>query len=207
MKSFTLASLANPFGQHWNSLNKDNVQEQILTGASKTGFVPTDLVKLFPNATGATLDFGCGIGRNADSIRGFFNSAYMVGYDLPGMLELMPLEVRAKYDKLTSDFDFVESVKPRTIFASLCFQHIPTFILSRYLEHMSRWPNLLYVATRWYNDADHDNVLNIITNFYRPVWLSEEAKDLERNSNPEIHWSGIFAPYLMSLPKMHMTTL
>lgn len=194
MNSLLELSLQNPFGQHWNSLNKDNVQEQILTGASKNGFIPADLPAMFPPSSNAVLDFGCGIGRNVDSIRSFFNPAYVIGYDLPNMIDLMPLEVKASYDKLTSDFEFIESVKPRIIYASLCFQHIPTVLLMKYLNRMSEWNNMLYIVTRWYNDQDHDNILDILSSHYWPVWLSKDTEELtlpKSSRNPEMHWSGI----------------
>ena len=201
-------SLQNPFGQHWNSLNKDNVQEQILTGATQHGFKALDLGATFPKTTGALEDFGCGIGRNVDSIRSFFNPEFMVGYDLPNMINLMPLEVKSRYDKLTSDFEFIESIKPRIILASLCLQHIPTVLLMKYFERLAAWPCLLYVLTRRYNDGDKDDILDMISCSFNAIWLSRDAAGLyDWPGNPELHWSGIFAPRVMEKPFISLASL
>lgn len=203
-------SLQNPFGQHWNSLNKDNVQEQILTGATRHGFTPANLSGMFPQTVPAVLDFGCGIGRNISAIREFFNPVYTVGFDLPNMIDLMPLEVKAKYDKLTTEFEFIESVKPQIVYASLCFQHIPTVLLMRYLERLAAWPHMLYIVTRWYNDGDHNDILDILSSHYWPVWLSKDTEELSwpmSSRNPEMHWSGILMPRNLEQPVISLKSL
>lgn len=205
--NFLEQSLKNPFGQHWNSLTKENVQEQILTGADKNGFMPMPLASVFPSASTALVDFGCGIGRNIEPLHTFFKPDYILGYDLPNMIQLMPLETKVQYSKLTSDFEFIEAIKPRLIFASLCFQHIPTVLLSQYVERLSKWPNMLYVVTRRYNDGDHDDVLDILSSYYYPVWLSKDANELSSNENPELHWSGILTPRSTGHPVIKLTTL
>lgn len=207
MNNLIEQSLKNPFGQHWNSLTKENVQEQILTGADEFGFVSMDLPNTFPQSTNTLLDFGCGVGRNASVIRRFFKLAHLVGYDLPNMIQLMSLETKLQYDKLTSEFEFIEAIKPRIIFASLCFQHIPTVLLTQYIERLSKWPNLLYIVTRRYNDGDHDDILDILSSYYYPTWLSADASELVTNNNPELHWSGILAPRPTGQPVIKLTTL
>ena len=197
MNTLLQQSLDSPVGQYWNGLKKEEVEEAILTNASKTGFLPTDFRKLFPESTSTVLDFGCGVGRNIDVLRASFsNFKQYLGYDLPGMLSLMTLEKRCKYDRTTSDFEVVKTFKPRIIFASLVFQHIPTHTLMRYLLEMSQWPNLLYVHSRWYNDQDKQGIMDIIygSEIYSPVWVSKEALELNKEDyDPELHWSAIFA--------------
>jgi len=208
MINLTELSLQNPFGQHWNSLNKENVQEQILTGATQNGFKPTTVSGMFPKSSNAVLDFGCGIGRNVDVLRGFFNPEYMIGYDLPNMINLMLLETKARYDRLTSEFDVIEEIKPRIVYASLCFQHIPTLLLTKYFERLAAWPCLLYILTRRYNDGDKDDILYMISCHFNAVWLSRDAAGLyDWPGNPELHWSGIFAPRVMEKPFISLTSL
>jgi len=208
MINLTELSLQNPFGQHWNSLNKENVQEQILTGATQNGFKPATVSGMFPKASNAVLDFGCGIGRNVDVLRAHFHPEYMIGYDLPNMINLMPLETKVRYDRLTSEFDVIEEIKPRVVYASLCFQHIPTLLLTKYFERLAAWPCLLYVLTRRYNDGDKDDILDMISCHFNAVWLSQDASGLyDCPGNPELHWSGIFAPRVMEKPFISLTSL
>lgn len=192
-------SLDTPTGQFWNSLDSNKVKEAILTNASKTGFVPIQFKRLFPESTQTVLDFGCGIGRNIDALReNFSNTNQYVGYDLPGMLSMMPLETRCKYDRTTSNFNDIKSFRPRIIFASLVFQHIPTKILLDYIYELGQWPCLLYVHSRWYNDQDKDDVFDLIANsdYFVPCWTSEEALMLTHpDKDPELHWSAIFSSY------------
>lgn len=210
MNNLLELSLQNPYGQHWNSLNKENVQEQILTGATQNGFLPANLAGMFPKTDNCVLDFGCGIGRNVDALRSFLNPEHLVGYDLPNMIELMPLETKAKYDKLTTDFEFIESIKPRIVYASLCFQHIPTPLLMGYLKRLCAWPHMLYIVTRWYNDGSLDDILDILSSYYWPVWLSKDTEELtwtKSARNPELHWSGILMPRNLEQPVIALKTL
>jgi len=207
MNNLIEQSLKNPFGQHWNSLTKENVQEQILTGADKNGFKEMHLPSTFPHSTSTLMDFGCGVGRNVKAIHEFFRPDYIVGYDLPNMIQLMPLEIKVQYTKLTSEFEFIEEIKPRIIFASLCFQHIPTVLLVQYIKRLSKWPNFLYIVTRRYNDGDHDDVLDILSGYYYPTWLSADVEGLIGQENPELHWSGILAPRPTGQPVIKLTTL
>lgn len=196
---FLEASLDTWVGKFWNGLNKDNVQEAILTGASNTGFIPYDLDRFFPvKSMNLLLDFGCGIGRNIDVLRNRFGpDIKVIGYDLPNMLELMPFETKIKYDRLTSDFSLVECLKPSIIFASIVFQHIPTDILTSYLKVIAKWPHFLYVITRWYNDHDRHEVASIIMNTHNFLWVSDELINRDLSfppTDPELHWSGIAVP-------------
>lgn len=193
------SSLDTPTGQFWNSLDRNKVEEAILTNASKTGFVPIRFDALFPESCDIVLDFGCGVGRNINIIKKKFG-AYdkYIGYDLPGMLSLMNVETRCQYDRTTSDFDLIKALKPRIIFASLVFQHIPTKILLDYVRELGQWPCMMYVHSRWYNDQDKDDVFDLIANsdYFVPSWTSEEVAMLTHpDKDPELHWSAIFNSY------------
>lgn len=201
MHPITQQSLDTPTGQFWNSLEGNKVEEAILTNASKIGFVPIKFDELFPESGNCVLDFGCGVGRNIDTLKkkfGIYNK--YVGYDLPGMLSLMNVETRCQYDRTTSDFNVVKDLRPRIIFASLVLQHIPTRILLDYLSELGQWPCMMYVHSRWYNDQDKNDVFDLITNsdFFVPSWTSEEVRLLTHpEKDPELHWSAIFSSYKM----------
>jgi len=132
---------------HWTSISDVATAQSRILPDSK--FNPsTDLVNVVVNMSigNRVLDFGCGIGRNINSLQGA--GLEVEGYDLPNMISLCQ-NITAP---LFSDWDLVRNRTYDFIFACLVLQHIEIGHLYQYLHDFKQMSDRIVVFGRVSND-------------------------------------------------------
>lgn len=172
----------------WQSLDKNNAADAILTGYKgefKDMPVYSEVLDLADGGRYA-LDFGCGIGRNTLTLSKKYDK--VIGFDLPNMIELVPDENKAPNIIYTSDWAGLKDIPFDTVLASLVFQHIHDDELHEYLKDLKT--NKLVLHSRLWMDDTNTQVLDIVNKYFSVVSI-----DYVRDPNNPIddHFIGIFS--------------
>lgn len=176
--------------EFWNNITsteeaKGLILDAYLHGKPFEGWLYGD--EFYPEKKDTTLDFGCGIGRNANALKAKFKS--VDAFDLPGMITLMPDQTREVYSTVSSDWNEVKQKRYNCIHASLVFQHINEDSLRVYLKDMIKMSDWLLMASRTYLDDNKKNLMHVILEYYDIVVLNESLhKILVAPPEHEIHF-------------------
>lgn len=113
---------------NWDSIaNIPNIEEikKKITGSNSwaCNVLPPEALSKFPGV-GATLDFGCGLGRNAELLRPMSPEG-VIGVDIPSMIKRIQSLDKSPYIAITEDLDAALKLPhATTFFESVVFQHI-----------------------------------------------------------------------------------
>lgn len=155
--------------EFWQSVRANTAGDAILTGyvgEFKDMPVYKNIISLMGSGDRA-LDFGCGVGRNVKSLSESFRQ--VVGYDLPNMIDLVPIENKSgdrEQITYTTDWELLRRERFDAVLASLVFQHIEDNELNNYLYAISEMTNRLVLHSRTWIDHTETKVLPMVEKYF-----------------------------------------
>ena len=155
----------------WLSTGADTAGDRILTGyrGSLEDMPVSDWLIDIAGSGESVLDFGCGVGRNSVALSKNFKKVF--AYDLPNMINLVPVKNQLSNIDYTSDWKTIKSNKFDVVLASLVFQHINDQELIEYLKDLSQITEKIILASRTWIDDTNSSVLDIVSDFFDvEVW-------------------------------------
>jgi len=154
----------------WLNATSEDAGDLILTGYTgefKDMPVYDEVISLTKSSDGHSqyaLDFGCGVGRNTIALSKDYSK--VVGFDLPSMISLVPIENQSNNILYTSDWDTVKSFRFDVVLASLVFQHIDDDELDSYLKDLFKMTNKIVLHSRTWIDHSESKVLPIVEKYF-----------------------------------------
>lgn len=156
----------------------DSVMNMILINHTVASANSDDWISSYIETYGSptVLDFGCGIGRNSFALADRTPKMNVIAYDNPAMIQHAEKYCQLKFKKsinefsnltLTSDWNFVKSLKIDYTIAILVFQHIKELELIEYLKDIKKISKKLIISGRRFNDdimanGKHKNTWEIV---------------------------------------------
>jgi len=184
----------------WSDIAKqseDDIKEALITGYKSGKSYHPHHFYLIEQGTrvGSILDFGCGIGRNFESLGKHCENLY--AFDLPEMIRACQ-----KYSDYQGDvgvmFEWDEVITNRYDMTAviLCLQHLKNVeTLEHILLRLARSSTYLYVVSRSWQDGDKNNVFATImdTGVWELLRCSCKEDELAAFEHPnEFHFEAVF---------------
>ena len=161
----------------WISTTYENAGDRILSGyqGSLENMPVSEWLVDLAGSGKYILDFGCGVGRNSAALSKNFKKVF--AYDLPNMINLVPIKNKLSNIDYTSDWEAVKSNKFDVVLASLVFQHIHDQELFEYLKDLSQITDKIILTSRTWIDDTNSNVLDIVQEFFNVEVLGKVEND------------------------------
>lgn len=174
-----LNSLARDLHPSWNSVTQQYDEVATIPDAALEVMGPVKVC----------LDFGAGLGRNINALKGHF--PYVIAYDTSPMVKRL---MEQRIDTVaTANWSMVEDMTPDLIYDYQVFQHMDHAELIEKLDSIATFGKFLLQRTRPYSDEgrDYDKdrggmmMIDIISNHpnYEPVWCSIPLEECAREES------------------------
>lgn len=161
--------------------------------------IDSEALKIIKNSqTKNVLDFGVGMGRNAEYLSSIFENTY--GYDTPPMIKNLSM-ARNSSEKLFSSWENTESRQYDLVFEATVMQHMPPQEVIHRLYSISYISPYLFSITRSYNDYLRDfqnakrgvNMASLVASLdaFEPVYSSIPLEEAKKRMD-ETHYSVLY---------------
>jgi SAM-dependent methyltransferase len=171
--------------KHWQSISDYQMAVASMYQDSTTfENIPKwkEVLNLFKSGT--VLDMGCGIGKYFYSLTSKYNKVY--AYDFQNMLDLIPDS--NKFDNLiiSSDLNYIKSIKYDDILISMTFHYWNESFIDDFLNNVSKNGSCLIVHEPYNQYKTNKKALDIISKYYNAELIIDNV--------PEGFFIGRFMP-------------
>jgi SAM-dependent methyltransferase len=128
---------------------------------------------------GTVLDFGCGLGRNANMLRRYFRR--VIGYDLDAMLAMLNKQAPSLYDVTSSNLDELLRLPVTHIYEAVVWQHIiwSSGVTQLALDMITNQKTVKSIYTCWNSAVQHQS--SMVAYLLHKGWKLEQSGDVDKD--------------------------